>query len=108
MKMNTLIGLLLFALSFGGGAYLGNMHQKKRNDKEMQNILIEHNNILVKQGLKIDSLMQLPEKVDTIIEIQKEIVYKTDTLILLNKNIMLNTDTIKNELRLHIRDMKCD
>ena len=87
-------------LSFGGGYYVGSTHQKAKGAKELTKFVNKQNELLKNQSLKIDSLMQLPEKVDTIVKIQKKIVYKTDTLIFINKNIMLNTDTIKNELRL--------
>ncbi len=99
MKMNTLIGLLLFGLSFGGGCYLGSTHQKNKSEKELTEIVKTNNVQNERLLLKIDSLKKIEPKIDTVLQIQKVIEFKTDTLVLINKNIFENTDTIKNELR---------
>ena len=57
-------------------------------------------------NLKIDSLKNLPAKVDTVIVNTETIIQKTDTLILMSNDIYKNTDTIKHELRRFIEKSK--
>lgn len=96
MKMSTIIAVLIsLGVSFGGGYYVGTSRQKAKTD-----LLIEQSKIEIdKVNLKLDSLKNVPAKIDTVILRQIEIVHRVDTLILLNKDIYQNTDTIKNELR---------
>lgn len=96
MKMSAIIAVLIsLGVSFGGGYYVGTSRQKAKTD-----LLVEQSKIEIdKISLRLDSLKNVPAKVDTVIIFQTKIVEKTDTLILINKDIYQNTDTIKNELR---------
>ncbi len=98
--MNTTIIILIsLTLSFGGGLWLGTAKQKTKTE-----LIIEQSKIEIdKISLKLDSLKNVPAKIDTVIEIQKVIEFKNDTLILMNKDIYQNTDTIKQELRQFIK-----
>ena len=98
--MSTAIAILIsLGVSFGGGYYVGTSRQKAKTD-----LLIEQSKIEIdKVSLKLDSLKNVPAKIDTVIQIQKVIEFKTDTLILMNKDIYQNTDTIKKELRQFIK-----
>ena len=98
--MSTAIAILIsLTLSFGGGYYVGTSRQKAKTD-----LLIKQSKIEIdKVSLKLDSLKNVPAKIDTVILRQIEIVHRVDTLILLNKDIYQNTDTIKNELRDYVR-----
>ena len=100
MKMGTTIAILIsLTLSFGGGLWLGKSKQKKKTE-----LIIEQSKAEIdKVSLKLDSLRNVPAKIDTVIQIQKVIEFKTDTLILVNKDIYQNTDTIKKELRQFIK-----
>ena len=100
MKMSAIIAVLIsLGVSFGGGYWVGTSKQKVRSD-----LLIEQSKIEIdKVSLKLDSLKNVPAKIDTVILRQIEIVHRVDTLILLNKDIYQNTDTIKNELRNYVR-----
>lgn len=100
MKMSSIIALLIsLGVSFGGGYYVGTSRQKAKTD-----LLIEQSKIEIdKVSLKLDSLKNVPAKIDTVILRQIEIVHRVDTLILLNKDIYQNTDTIKRELRHFIK-----
>lgn len=98
--MSTAIVILIsLGITFGGGYYVGASRQKAKTD-----LLIEQSKIEIdKVSLKLDSLKNVPAKIDTVIKIQKVIEFKTDTLILMNKDIYQNTDTIKKELRQFIK-----
>lgn len=98
--MSTAIAVLIsLTLSFGGGLWLGTAKEKARTS-----VLIEQSKLEIdKVSLKLDSLRNVPAKIDTVIQIQKVIEFKTDTLILINKDIYQNTDTIKKELRQFIK-----
>ena len=94
-----LIGLLVALAGFGGGAWLGVSQQKKKCDRTVVELLTEAQRVQSEMAAKIDSLQNLPAKVDTVIEVVKEIEWKTDTLILTSKEILLNTDSIKKDVR---------
>ena len=100
MKMSTAIAILIsLGVTFGGGFLLGTSKQKTKTE-----LIIEQSKVEIdKVSLKLDSLKNVPAKIDTIIEIQKVIEFKTDNLILINKDIYQNTDTIKKELRQFIK-----
>lgn len=100
MKMSAIIAVLIsLGVSFGGGYYVGTSRQKAKTD-----LLVEQSKIEIdKISLRLDSLKNVPAKVDTVIIFQTKIVEKTDTLILISKDIYQNTDTIKNELRDYVR-----
>ncbi len=100
MKMSAIIAVLIsLGVSFGGGYYVGTSKQKARSD-----VLIEQSKLEIdKVILKLDSLRNVPAKIDTVILRQIETVHRVDTPILLNKDIYQNTDTIKNELRNFIK-----
>ena len=103
--MSTAVAILIsLGVAFGGGFWLGTAKEKARTS-----VLIEQSKIEIdKVSLKLDSLKNVPAKIDTVIEIQKVIEFKTDTLILMNKDIYQNTDTIKKELRQFIKEGKSD
>ncbi len=105
MKMSAAIAVLIsLSVSFGGGYYVGASRQKAKTD-----LLIEQSKIEIdKVSLKLDSLRNVPAKIDTVILRQIEIVHRVDTLILLNKDIYQNTDTIKKELRQFVNKGKTD
>lgn len=94
-----IIALLIAAASFGGGAWVGASQQKKKCNKELTEIVKESNLRTIEMSAKIDSLQNLPAKVDTLIFHTETIIEKTDTLILIAKETLLNTDSIKFELR---------
>lgn len=98
--MSAIIAVLIsLGVSFGGGYYVGTSRQKAKTD-----LLVEQSKIEIdKISLRLDSLKNVPAKVDTVIIFQTKIVEKTDTLILISKDIYQNTDTIKNELRDYVR-----
>lgn len=105
MKMSAAIAVLIsLGVSFGGGYYVGASRQKAKTD-----LLIEQSKIEIdKVSLKLDSLRNVPAKIDTVVLRQIEIVHRVDTLILLNKDIYQNTDTIKKELRQFVNKGKTD
>lgn len=98
----AIVILISLGVTFGGGFWLGTAKQKTKTE-----LIIEQSKIEIdKVSLKLDSLKNVPAKIDTVIEIQKVIEFKTDTLILMNKDIYQNTDTIKKELRQFINKGK--
>ena len=100
MKMiEFLVGLLVAVASFGGGFLAGTSKQKKKSEAEILEILTEAQIVRLEMLSKIDSLQNLPAKIDTVIFEVEKIIEKTDTLILTSKEILLNTDTLKSELR---------
>jgi len=96
---SILIALLIALGSFGGGVAVGVSQQKKKCDKTVIELLTDAQAVQTEMNAKIDSLQNLPAKVDTVIEVVKEIEYKTDTLILIAKETLLNTDSIKSDVR---------
>lgn len=103
--MSTAIVILIsLGVTFGGGFWLGTAKQKTKTE-----LIIEQSKIEIdKVSLKLDSLRNVPAKIDTVILRQIEIVHRVDTLILLNKDIYQNTDTIKKELRQFVNKGKTD
>lgn len=100
MKMGeVLIGLLMVAMGFGGGYFTGAKVEKKKADQHLTEIVENTDKMVNELNLKIDSLKNLPAKVDTVIVNTETIIQKTDTLILMSNDIYKNTDTIKHELR---------
>jgi glutaredoxin 2 len=100
MKMGeVLIGLLIVAMGFGGGYFTGAKVEKKKSEQHLFEMLENTDKVVNQLNSKIDSLSNLPAKVDTVIVNTEIIIEKTDTLILMSNDIYKNTDTIKNELR---------
>ena len=117
MKMGTTIAILIsLTLSFGGGLWLGKSKQKKKTE-----LIIEQSKVEIdKVSLKLDSLKNVPAKLDSVtlllihsraelsnvslkLDSLQNLPVKVDTLILINKDIYQNTDTIKKELRQFIK-----
>jgi len=101
-SMSTVAALILSISIFAGGFLLGSKKNEKENREKIELI----NSNLNFANIKLDSLKNVPAKIDTVIKIQKVIEWKTDTLILMNKDIYQNTDTIKNELRNFVNENK--
>ena len=101
--MSTAIAILIsLGVSFGGGLWLGSSKEKSRTS-----VLIEQSKVEIdKVSLKLDSLRNVPAKLDSVTSLLIIIEFKTDTLILMNKDIYQNTDTIKKELRQFIKKVK--
>ena len=93
-------------MGFGGGAWLGTSHQKKKCDAEVVNLLTEAQKVQGEMLAKVDSLQNLPAQVDTLIIHTETIIEKADTLILIAKDTYLNTDTIKKEMREFFNEKK--
>lgn len=104
MKMGTaIISILILLGSFGGGFVIGKNKADAKHDKAILSLLDEQKEQSQVMYLKLDSLKNLPAKIDTVRLVVDRVEYKTDTLILMNKDIYANTDTIKNELRRFVR-----
>lgn len=98
--------IIIVIAMFFGGFYIGT---KKQNKKQ--------NEIIERLDIKLDSLKNVPAKIDTVIKYQEKVITKVDTIIIttekilvgvealekLNKKIYLNTDTIKNEFRNNLK-----
>ena len=107
MKMGEVIVAILVILgSFGGGLKIGKDRADKKHDKVVLSLLEEQKIKSNAMYSKLDSLKNLPAKVDTVRLTIDRVEYKTDTLILMNKDIYANTDTIKIELRQLRKEMK--
>lgn len=95
----TIISILILLGSFGGGFVIGKNKADAKHDKAILSLLEQQKEQSKVMYLKLDSLRNLPAKIDTVLVKVDSLIYKTDTLILMNKDIYANTDTIKNELR---------
>ena len=100
MKMGEVIVAILVILgSFGGGFVIGKNKADAKHDKAILSLLDEQKEQSKVMYLKLDSLKNLPAKVDTVRIVVDRVEHKTDTLILISRDVYANTDTIKNELR---------
>lgn len=100
MKMGeVIIAIIILLGSFGGGFSIGKNNSDKKHDRAVLSLIEKQKEQSDKMYLKLDSLKNIPAKIDTVRIKVDSLIYKTDTLILMNKDIYANTDTIKNELR---------
>lgn len=112
--MSSILVALLIALgSFGGGVAVGVSQQKKKCNKELTEIVKESNLRTIEMLAKIDSLQGYADtlnlKADSLLrntavlndklDSLQNLPPKVDTLIFTSKEILLNTDTIKKDVR---------
>lgn len=95
----VIVAILILLGSFGGGIFVGKTKADKKHDKVVLSLLEQSKEKSDKMYIKLDSLKNLPAKVDTVRLVVDRVEYKTDTLILIGIDVLANTDTIKSELR---------
>lgn len=91
----------------GGGFYSGVKITEKIKQGELNAKIELQREQLSEANRKLDSLVLVPEKVDTVIRYVTKIEQKTDTLILVSNKILQNTEEIKQDVK-KIKDTVCN
>jgi hypothetical protein len=102
MKMEWIIGLLIF-FAGGTGGWIVDAHYKAKTIEQRQNTIddlyFRIDSLNEANTYKLDSLLTLPAKIDTV-EVHIETVrYKTDTIIQMNKSVMNKLDSVHQDTR---------